>query len=309
MTERENLYLFEDKKFDIEHGLSLYASSFCVLPASLIYEKKIVRQYQDVIDTCHIYMIGYLPRVVTERAFRRLENLHFDLTVGTEKKEIVIPIPEGMTFHQEDDDLYLKDKMGKKFVITNESISPLISDMLDFKVVYIGQAYGDNGSRNALDRLLKHETLQRVALKGAPQGYVISLLLLEVQTNTQLVTLINPRAKIKDDGTRIQAGYHKLYNTTDAERVSLFEASFIRYFSPEFNKEFKNSFPSTNLKVLNDCYDKDFSALFTEILIEELPFRLYSDKVKPQIHHLAHHDLQTAAERKAFFHSEADNGD
>lgn len=43
-----------------------------------------------------------------------------------------------MIFYQEDDDLYLKDKMGKKFVIINEFIFLLISDMLDFKVVYIG---------------------------------------------------------------------------------------------------------------------------------------------------------------------------
>lgn len=75
----------------------------------------------------------------------------------------------------------------------------------------------------------------------------------------------------------------------------------IRYFYPEFNKEFKDSFPSTNLKVLQDCYDKDFASVIAEISIEELPFRLCSEVVPPKTYHFAAHDLHKAEDRKAFF--------
>ena len=50
-------------------------------------------------------------------------------------------------------------------------------NLIDFEVLYIGQAFGDGGSRNALDRLLKHETLQKIAVKGVPAGSVLMLLL------------------------------------------------------------------------------------------------------------------------------------
>ncbi|WP_238028032.1 MULTISPECIES: hypothetical protein [unclassified Photobacterium] len=117
---------------------------------------------------------------------------------------------------------------------------------------------------------------------------------------------MNPFAKNKDnDGLRIKAGLDKLFNTTEQERISLFEAALIRYFYPQFNKEFKDSFPSTNLKVLQDCYKKDFSAVFAEIFIDELPFKLRSEKVGVSHYHCAKHNLHIEKEREAFFYSDS----
>jgi hypothetical protein len=113
---------------------------------------------------------------------------------------------------------------------------------------------------------------------------------------------MNPYARNKDDdGTRIRSGLDKLFNTTEAERISLYEAALIRYFYPEFNKEFKDSFPSTNLKILQDCYKKDFSAVIAEICIDQLPFLLFSSEVKPSLYHIAKHDLHDDKSRRAFF--------
>lgn len=113
---------------------------------------------------------------------------------------------------------------------------------------------------------------------------------------------MNPFAKNQEDGPdRITSGLDKLFNTSEQERVTLYEASLIRYFRPEFNIEFKNSFPSTNMKVLRDCYDKDFSAVIAEICIDDLPFRLFSQEVNPEWNHIAKHDLHKSDERKIFF--------
>src|ERR1700744_6292950 len=96
---------------------------------------------------------------------------------------------------------------------------------LNFDIQYIGQSYGSDGSRNALDRLRKHETLQKIALQGVPEGYRLELLLLEVVPATRVVTLFNPKAKNKTQGgQRIKAGLDKLFGTDEKERVSLFEA-------------------------------------------------------------------------------------
>src|SRR5262249_3343054 len=149
-----------------------------------------------------------------------------------------------------------------------------------FKVLYIGQAYGDDGSRNAIDRLKKHETLQKIALQGVPEGYRLELLLLEVMPNTTVVTMFNPWAKEKDDGSkRIGFGLDKLFGTNEEEQIALYEAALIRYFQPKFNKTFKESFPSTRMRILRDCYDKDFSTVVAEINCDRLPYDLFSESV------------------------------
>jgi len=66
---------------------------------------------------------------------------------------------------------------------------------------------------------------------------------------------------------------------------------WIRHFQPPSNEELKESFPLPNLKVLADCYDKDFSAFVSEICIDELPFRMISDAVPPFQYHTAKFDL------------------
>lgn len=160
----------------------------------------------------------------------------------------------------------------------------------------------DKGTRNALDRLSKHETLQKIALKGVPDGYRLTLLMFAIQRGTSTVTIMNPRAADRSRGDeRIRMGLDKLFGTDEAERTPLFEAALIRYFQPPFNTVFKNSFPSTNLKILADCYDKDFAAVVAEISIDELPFTLFSDTVAHRANHIAKFDLHDDAARKMFF--------
>jgi len=199
----------------------------------------------------------------------------------------------------------LQDKTGEKYWPNEEDLQVTLSSeskAVNFEVKYIGQAYGDGGSRNAIDRLLKHETLQKISLKGVPDGHKLSLLMLSIEPSTQLFTVMNPFAKNLDEGgARIKSGLDKLFNTTEEERISLYEAALIRYFYPEFNIEFKDSFPSTNLKILQDCYKKDFCAVVAEINIDELPFRLCSEKIKPAFSHIAKHDLHKDEDRKMFF--------
>ena len=116
------------------------------------------------------------------------------------------------------------------------------------------------------------------------------------------VTVINPRALDRSQGSeRIRKGLDKLFGTDEAERTTLYEAALIRYFQPPFNTIFKNSFPSTNLKVLADCYDKDFAAVVAEISIDELPFTLFSDAIAHRSNHIAKFDLHDDEARRVFF--------
>ena len=295
----------ESAMFDVEHALGMYAKGYCTLPAEGIYDKKSLDPLMSVIESCHIYLIGLVPRITLESASQDPGQIHLTYSVLGNKHKLTYPIPDSYVLKEEEDHYYLEDSDGNTLWINSEEVQQRLSRetrLIDFNIKYIGQAYGQDGSRNALDRLLKHETLQRISLMGIPDGYRLTVLLLSIQPNNQLFTFFNPFAKKKDDsGERIKSGIDKLYNTSEAERTTLYEASLIRYFYPQYNKEFKDSFPSTNIKVLKDCYRKDFSALVAEIWIEELPFRLKSDTVEAKNYHIAKHDLHKAEDRKIFF--------
>jgi hypothetical protein len=117
-----------------------------------------------------------------------------------------------------------------------------------------------------------------------------------------VITLFNPKAADTTQAeARIKAGLDKLFGTDEKERVSLYEAAFIRYFRPPFNVRFKDSFPSTNMKVLKECYDKDFSALIAEIHFDELYYNLCSNEIGAKDGHIANFSLQSEEERNVFF--------
>jgi hypothetical protein len=297
--------LFGQALFDIEHALGMYAISFCTIPAEGIYDKETLTPLMSVIESCHIYLIGYTPIVEFVDAHQRGGRLDLDFTIAGNGHTLSYDLPEGLSLRQDGELHYLIDTSGKRCWPDEQDMQARLSSeskTINFEVKYIGQAYGQDGSRNAVDRLLKHETLQKIALKGTPVGHRLTLLMLEIQPGNQLITSMNPFAKNKDEGeSRIRSGLDKLFNTTELERISLYEAALIRYFYPEFNKEFKDSFPSTNLKILQDCYEKDFGAVVAEICIDELPYRLYSKEVEPAVYHIAKHDLHKDEARRMFF--------
>src|SRR5882724_4777266 len=280
--------MLEDKKFEVEHALNLYADSFSLFPAEAIYDEEALKPFLSVIERCHIYLIGKVPKVDFVSARQSDRTLFVSMEMLGKTYEVNWPLPDGMDLKEEDGAWHLLDEQGARSFVTEDAIFQKLAstyDCLQFDVQYIGQAYGADGSRNALERLRKHETLQKIAVQGVPEGYRLVLILLEVVPATRVVTMFNPKAEDKTQGgERIKAGLDKLFGTDEKERVSLFEAAFIRYFRPPFNEKFKDSFPSTNMKVLKDCYAKDFSAVIAEIGFDELPYKLCSGQVEAKDH-------------------------
>jgi hypothetical protein len=297
--------MLDEKMFDVEHALCMFATSYVLMPASGIYEQEVVRRFANNLATCHTYAIGLMPKIELVGAREENGQLVTSYEVAGEAWELHWPMPPGSTVEGGDEGWCVINSAGERVFPADEVVARRLNNELNavrFEVLYIGQAYGKDGSRNAVDRLLKHETLQKISLQGIPESHRLTILLLEIRPATSMVTVFNPRAKDKDQGAeRISKGLDKLFNTNEAERVTLYEASLIRYFQPKYNKEFKNSFPSTNMKVLADCYDKDFAALVAEICIDELPFKMFTDSVPPKQHHIAKHDLHEEAARKVFF--------
>ncbi|HEY9753885.1 MAG TPA: hypothetical protein V6C97_01845 [Oculatellaceae cyanobacterium] len=145
-----------------------------------------------------------------------------------------------------------------------------------------------------------HEKLQEICIKGIPEGQALSLLLIDVEPGATLNTIFNPQAK-NQDGTyeRILNGLKKQEETSEAEKITLYEASLIRYFQPPYNKEYKENFPSTNMTMLEDCYDKNISSIIAGLCIDA-EYQLRSEAVAQKKDHVINHDLYTEKDRKIF---------
>ena len=282
----------------------MYALSFATLPAAGIYDKAAWAPQESIIQKCHIYFVGFTERLRFERAFSEPGKVTIVYNVGGQEYPLCWDVPPGFTIQQDGPKYFIAGPDGVRRWPSGVEIGTKLNSAgaTTFDVKYIGQAFGTDGSRNAMDRLQKHETLQKISLLGVPDGYELQVLLLEIEPSNRLYTAINPFSEGKETAKeRISSGIDKMFNTTEEERISLYEAAFIRYFSPQYNKEFKNSFPSTRLKILQDCYEKDFLAVVAEICIDQLPWRLKSDVVDPAYFHIAKHDLHSDEARRAFF--------
>jgi len=297
--------LGEHGKFDVEHALSIFADDFLVMPASEIYNCDTTQRYRSIVDNCHIYLIGTLPPMQIER-FDGSEGLFkIDFSILHQNYRTEIEVPNLARCQLVDGVCYLYDTEDRRININYNQFLRHISNLtkrMVFNVLYIGQSFGQNGERNSLDRLKSHETLQRISLSEDLKGEALHVLLLSINDENRTFTIFNPFAKKSDDdGSRISNGVEKLFQTSDKERTTIFEASLIRFFEPKYNKELKNSFPSTKMKILKDCYAKDFSSVIAEICNDYIPFGFKSDKIEFCLDVMAIHNLHTEEERKAFF--------
>lgn len=281
-----NMKNFEDMNFDVEHALHIFASAFCLAPVKELYNEEGLQKYKSIIDNSHIYFICKTPIINIEED--RNNNL-FSLIAGNGN---IVSVPLDLLETEE----------------SQRKLNKFLADHRRLNVLYIGQAYGTSGERSALTRLKSHSTLQEIHIIEAEEGYSIEVLFLNIEKQAKILTLFNPFAKEHDDiaKQRINNGIDKLYETSEIELISLYEAGYIRYFSPKYNKIFKESFPSTNLKILQDCYEKDFGGLALELYFDELPI-LYSEYLlskKPNIFNIVQYNLNNSEDRKMFFYDE-----
>jgi hypothetical protein len=302
-TTRRVEELFGEKQFDVESSINMYATSCVYLAAFAIYDENIVETYKDQIRNCHVYLIGLVPKIELAGCAQEGRDLITSYEVAGQRYDLRWPMPPGCLLKGDGETgYYVVDPAGTRSFPGPDATMMRLKAQIEFKVLYIGQAFGESGSRNALDRLRKHETLQKIALKGIPDGYVLTLLMLEILPANRMIMMFNPFAKDTTQGDqRISRALDKLASTSEAEKTTLYEAALIRYFAPPYNKEFKNSFPSTNMKVLAECYSKDIVGVTAEISLDNLPFRLCSGTVAARDSHIAHHDLHKEEDRRVFF--------
>lgn len=196
-------------------------------------------------------------------------------------------------------------------IIANGKCALLLKSMgtqywkhLDLEVLYVGQSYGKDGSRTASDRLKSHSTLQGIyseAIRNSPDQDI--WLFLGTFT-TMLLGSFDGRSKnyettIKQDSDHIS----RVTTTpiTEQQKINFTEAALIKYFQPEYNKIYKDTFPNPAHSTYSECYDIDLNMISVELQSEELGARFYSNSVAPKWVHFCTFPLHSEQDRVYMF--------
>ncbi len=131
--------MLEDKKFDVEHALNLYADGFSLFRARAIYDEEALKPFMSVIECCHIYFIGKVPKVDFVGARQSDRTLFVSMKMLGKTYDLDWPLPDGMNLKEEDALWYLHDENGKRAFVTEDAMFQKLAqthDCLRFDVQY-----------------------------------------------------------------------------------------------------------------------------------------------------------------------------
>lgn len=141
----------------------------------------------------------------------------------------------------------------------------------EFEVLYIGQAYGKNGSRTAFDRLASHSTLQKILTDYQTKNpnKHIYILLLEFTPNLSMSFDGLTKRYTKSEEESNQHMEEVLCDLPRGEQIiNITEAALIYYFKPEYNVTFIENFPDVHHKGYKQYFDLDYNSLTVELDME-----------------------------------------
>jgi hypothetical protein len=154
--------------------------------------------------------------------------------------------------------------------------------LLDYEVLYIGQAFGEDGNRTAIDRLGSHSTLQMIyseAMQRNPDSEIWILLAAFKQKNISTMNgmISMPQENESEDYARWIKFNNGENPFSEKQKINFTEAALIRTFLPKYNKEYKNSFPNPVHSSYSECYSLDINSIVVELDMTEARRWLYTD--------------------------------
>ncbi len=293
-------------KFGLEGFLSMYMSSYqFILGADL-------EQYSKERETDYnIYFILKRPKVSVSPdsfisdgnkanfSFRvHQQNDFYEINLGIEFKDanselqFMTEYPYDMFGIADQEKLLLLARPGS--LIDSDLVSNNIdTDILDYEVLYIGQAYGKKGNREATERLSSHQTLQKIYTHSLTQNPDCDIWILFAKF-TQVSMLMSLGQDLFKESSENQNHEEKLIENffdnnglkfTERQKINFTEGALIKYFEPKYNIELKNSFPSEKHKSYSECYELDIRALNIELDTSEMTRKLFSEKAPRTSYH------------------------
>lgn len=304
-------------KYFTEFGLNTYADYLFLTQQDALgkLEEQVLRKIP-----CYIYIIGRKPRVMLEPNSFKIDDswvrgtLKFQKQNCFESRDFVMPNRLGRSDLRLDCpypylEFSLCDEADKRISFVKAGalahLFPEMADFIDIEVLYVGQAYGDRGGRQASDRLQSHSTLQKIYYEVSRRTPDQDVWLLLLNFDLALYTIFNGQCRNfqvsdEDDDKHIEHVFRS--GITEQQAINFTEAALIRYFEPEYNEVFKNSFPNPAHKTYSECYDLDVNSVVVTIETDTIGCMLWSKRREKTFMHIAAFPLHNSEERKSLFH-------
>lgn len=310
------------RKYQTEFGINAYPN----------YKKIVSPTYLEYLEShdshkYHIYGILLAPKFFIKPGSIVLYEDHFSITLFTninkEYKEYPIDIRIDPSINHNDVEItstYPHSILCLRFKNRDWGISHFGSNYIDlnatelfnlygtrhvermrYKVLYIGQAYGQRGERSAIERLSSHSTFQKILIDCQSHfpEYEIQILLLEMNYKLD-IGIEKPSLQTTESDTEDREHIKKVLSDLPREQqlVNITEAALINYFKPVYNKNFVENFPCPNHKSYRQYYDLDYNEITIELDMEfdNFPYvELYTDDANiPSVWRFIHYQLENS---------------
>jgi hypothetical protein len=309
-----------DRKYTSEFAINMQAIQLLVMQQQTLgdlSDEQFTPPYQ-----CHIYGIARRPRLsldptaieITPDRIRATVNAHrqdqkepYQIEMRNFPNDPIVscecPYPyTRFIFRNGKGEIELEGSVAQ--FLTKAKTSNHYPELVDLEILYIGQAYGKDGSRTSPQRLAKHETLQKIyseAIANFPDMEIWIVLFIFTE---MLIASIDGR----DVGADMSPGedtahIDRVFQTSISEshRINYCEAALIRYFQPEYNDRFKDSFPTPAHGSYAECYKLNLHSVAVEVDSRNLGLRFWSKSVAPDWVHMPFFSLRSEQERKGFW--------
>jgi hypothetical protein len=280
-----------------------------------------IDEIRDVLRNypCHIYMICSRPRITIDPKSIKINKRNYSFTFIKHYQEKVIKVKckfknkFNFRSYKLSDSCNRISIFGDNGELLSEGKTSLLyypfcikeyDNVLDLNILYIGQAFGENGERLASDRLISHNTLQAIYSDFSDKKPTDEIWLILWQFAPYYISMmggVTNGASIGFDESYKQLEKVLGENISFDQKITITEAILIRHFLPIYNKEYKTTFPKSYHSSYKFCYNLDLNSACFELETINLFTRLYSDNIKPNIFHVGMYPLHSEDERKNVF--------
>lgn len=172
----------------------------------------------------------------------------------------------------------VKDEFGSTLIggkasyfLEHELIFPQVKhkEFLNYEVLYFGQSVLEGKPAPALDRILKHETMQEIVEDYLAKHYykeIFTVLFSYKKTNMIDIPENVSDEERKSFSEKFVPYWYNPTNTQIEHTVNVVEASLINFFKPKYNDKFIKNPPSkyhTSFNALHEMNLKKVSFTFT----------------------------------------------
>lgn len=309
------------QKFATEAGLFYKLDKAALLQRDEFHLWESSPTHREIIKHCNLYFICHRTRIGVQPNSMEVTSesitIYFEFWDGVERYAFPISFPnpygEDLSLVTEQPYNYFKIKNKLNETVYEAKATHFVDDykhnllprpkFMDFKVLYIGQAL-DKSDMPIFNRLIKHETLEKIYSVTAPEKEVFLFLfpLFKVDGFIEMKnSLPSQKAHVLKDNTRLESFIKSNLELPFDQHISIAEAAFIRYFQPEYNDHHKRTFPTKRNTSYNELYKMDFNTVGIRLDGTEMDYHFFSDVVPSNPIHNHSYFLPTETDRRRLF--------